>query len=108
MAMRNCETMSIDPPVSADEEHAALAGGGAYAMPWHWHDCLMFILPSWGTVELKHEDRREGAWLLQDRFAVVPSNRAHETPAALAHAMRRSGGHTPSDIRRLLARLIKN
>jgi len=60
-----------------------MAGSGAYSMRWHWHDCLMFILPSQGTVELKHEDRREGTWLSQDRFAVVPPNRAHETRAAI-------------------------
>lgn len=65
--------------ISADPEYAALSVGGDYSMPWHWHDCLMFILPSRGTVELKHEDRRDGAWLSQDRFAVVPANRAHET-----------------------------
>ncbi len=69
--------------ISADEECAALSVGGDYAMPWHWHDCLMFILPSRGTVELKHEDRRDGAWLSQDRFAVIPSSRAHETRAGI-------------------------
>ncbi|MEW6633705.1 MAG: helix-turn-helix domain-containing protein [Pseudomonadota bacterium] len=77
------DTARADLLISADEEHAAVAGSGAYAMPWHWHDCLMFILPSQGTVKLKHEDRREGAWLSQDRFAVVPPNRAHETRAAI-------------------------
>lgn len=69
--------------IAADEEHAAVAGNGVYAMPWHWHDCLMFILPSQGAVELKHEDRLEGTWLSQDRFVVVPPNRAHETRAAI-------------------------
>lgn len=73
--------------ISADLETATLSVGGAYSMPWHWHDCLMFILPSCGTVELKHEDRRDGAWLSQDRFAVVPLNRAHETKAGI-------GGHS--------------
>lgn len=77
------DTAKAELLIAADEEHAAVAGSGAYAMPWHWHDCLMFILPSQGSVELKHEDRREGAWLSQDRFAVVPANRAHETRAAL-------------------------
>ncbi|MBR0900301.1 helix-turn-helix domain-containing protein [Bradyrhizobium tropiciagri] len=66
--------------VAADEERLAIRGSGAgYAKPWHWHDCLMFILPSQGVVELRHEDRREGLWLSQDRFAIVPANRAHET-----------------------------
>jgi AraC family transcriptional regulator len=58
--------------VAADHGHATLTGGGTYAMPWHWHDCLMFILPSHGAVELRHEDQRAGTWLSQDRFAVVP------------------------------------
>lgn len=73
--------------ISADRESATLSVGGAYSMPWHWHDCLMFILPSRGTVELKHEDRRDGTWLSQDRFAVIPSSRAHETRAGI-------GGHS--------------
>lgn len=73
--------------ISADQECATLSVGGDYAMPWHWHDCLMFILPSRGTVELKHEDRRDGTWLSQDRFAVIPSSRAHETRAGI-------GGHS--------------
>ncbi|MCA8051820.1 helix-turn-helix domain-containing protein [Burkholderia arboris] len=67
--------------VAADDGHALLTGSGTYAMPWHWHDCLMFILPGHGTVELCHEDRRAGTWLSQDRFAVVPSERAHQTRA---------------------------
>lgn len=74
--------------IAADDEHAAVAGrGGDYAMPWHWHDCLMFILPSRGSIELKHEAQREGAWLSQDRFAIVPANQAHETRAGIgAHS----------------------
>ncbi|MFK4448717.1 AraC family transcriptional regulator [Caballeronia udeis] len=70
--------------VAADDGHATLTGGGTYAMPWHWHDCLMFILPSHGAVELRHEDQRAGTWLSQDRFAVVPSGRAHQTRAGFA------------------------
>lgn len=77
------DTARSDLLIAADDEHAAVAGSGSYAMPWHWHDCLMFILPSQGTVELKHEGRREGSWLSQDRFAVVPPNQAHETRAAI-------------------------
>lgn len=73
--------------ITADDEHAAVAGRGDYAMPWHWHDCLMFILPSRGTIELKHEAGREGSWLSQDRFAIVPANQAHETRAGIgAHS----------------------
>ena len=80
-------TANPDRLVAADDEYAALAGSGEYAMPWHWHDCLMFILPSRGTIELKHEDRRAGTWLSHDRFAVVPADRAHETRAGIgAHS----------------------
>ena len=57
---RLCHPANTDLLIAADEEHAVVAGGRAYAMPWHWHDCLMFILPSRGTIELRHEDRRGG------------------------------------------------
>jgi AraC-like DNA-binding protein len=81
------QTANTDLVIAADDEHAALVGGGDYAMPWHWHDCLMFMLPSRGTIELKHEDQRGGTWLSQDRFAVVPPNQAHETRAGIgAHS----------------------
>jgi AraC-like DNA-binding protein len=76
-------TAKADLLIAADDEHAAVAGRGDYAMPWHWHDCLMFILPSRGTIELKHEAGREGMWLSQDRFAIVPANQAHETRAGI-------------------------
>ena len=64
-----CQTAKADLLIAADAEHAAVVGGNDYAMPWHWHDCLMFILPSRGAIELRHEGRREGTWLSQDRFA---------------------------------------
>ncbi len=70
--------------VASEDGRAVLTGAGAYAMPWHWHDCLMFILPSHGAVELRHEDQRAGTWLSQDRFAVVPSGRSHQTRAGCA------------------------
>jgi len=70
--------------VAADDGHATLTGAGTYAKPWHWHDCLMFILPSHGAVELRHEDQRAGTWLSQDRFAVVPPGHAHQTQAGCA------------------------
>ncbi|OAJ52313.1 hypothetical protein A6V36_37060 [Paraburkholderia ginsengiterrae] len=79
-----CHPANRDLLVAANDGHAALTGGGTYAMPWHWHDCLMFILPSHGAVELRHEDHRAGIWLSQDRFAVVPSGRAHQTRAGCA------------------------
>jgi AraC-like DNA-binding protein len=69
--------------IAADDGHATQANQGAYAQPWHWHDCVMFILPSRGAMELRHEDRREGVWLTHDRFAVVPSHRAHKTLAGM-------------------------
>lgn len=73
--------------IAADGEYAALLGGGDYAMPWHSHDCLMFILPSRGAIELKHEGQRAGTWLSHDRFAVVPPDWPHETRAGIgAHS----------------------
>jgi AraC family transcriptional regulator len=82
-----CRPADKDLLIAANEEYAALSGRGPYAMPWHWHDCLMFILPSHGTLELKHEGQPKGSWLSQDRFAVVPEDRAHETRAGLgAHS----------------------
>ena len=78
-----CHTTGENLLIAADDGQAALANSGAYVKPWHWHDCVMFILPSRGALELKHEDKREGTWLSQDRFAVVPPNRAHKTRAGL-------------------------
>lgn len=79
-----CQPASQALLVAADDGHATITGGGTYVMPWHWHDCLMFILPSHGAVELRHEDRRAGTWLSQDRFAVIPAGRAHQTRAGSA------------------------
>jgi AraC family transcriptional regulator len=79
-----CRPANKDQLVAADDGCATITGGGSYAMPWHWHDCLMFILPSRGAVEIRHEDRRAGTWLSQDRFAVVPSGQAHQTRAGCA------------------------
>ena len=79
-----CQPADKDLLVAADHGHATLTGGGTYAMPWHRHDCLMFILPSHGAVELRHEDQRTGTWMSQDRFAVVPAGRAHQTRAGCA------------------------
>jgi AraC family transcriptional regulator len=75
------QTASSDILLAADNDYLALVGHGEYARPWHWHDCLMFILPSRGTIELKHEGQRAGTWLSGDRFAVVPPDRPHETRA---------------------------
>lgn len=68
--------------IAADEGHATIrASGRAYATSWHWHDCLSFILPSRGAIELRHENQRDGIWLSQDRIALVPPGWAHETRA---------------------------
>jgi AraC-like DNA-binding protein len=81
------EPANPDLLIAADNEYAALLGGGDYAMPWHSHDCLMFILPSRGAIELKHEGQRTGTWLSHDRFAVVPTDLPHETRAGIgAHS----------------------
>jgi AraC-like DNA-binding protein len=81
------ETANPDLLIAAADEYAALVGSGEYCKPWHWHDCLMFILPSHGTIELKNEGQRRGTWLSQDRFAIVPPERAHETRAGIgAHS----------------------
>jgi len=81
------QTASPEALIAADDGYAALVGHGEYAKPWHWHDCLMFILPSRGTIELKYEGQHAGAWLSGDRFAVVPSDRPHETRAGVgAHS----------------------
>jgi AraC family transcriptional regulator len=81
---RLSQTADADLLIAADEEHASVAGRGIYAMPWHWHDCLMFILPSRGTMELKHETGRDGTWLAQDRFAIIPAGHAHATHAGIS------------------------
>lgn len=76
------ETTPRQALLAADEEGAALLGGGSgYAMPWHWHDCLMLLLPSIGVLDLRYETRREGVWMSRDRFAAVPAGHAHETVA---------------------------
>ena len=72
--------------LAADDDHIALVGGGDnYHMPWHWHDCLMILLPRVGSVDFRDETRKTGAWLSEDRFVVVPGNLSHQTTA------RRSG-----------------
>ena len=69
--------------IAAADGQAVLAHSGDYVQPWHWHDCVMFMLPSRGTLELQHEDQRRGTWLSHDRFAVVPAHRAHRTRTGL-------------------------
>lgn len=65
--------------VSGEERLALKAEGEGYAMPWHWHDCLMLLLPVRGAVELRREDQPAASWVSEDRFALVPGDRAHQT-----------------------------
>jgi AraC family transcriptional regulator len=57
------------------------SASGRYAMPWHWHDCMMLLMPRVGILDLHHQERMEGAWVSEDMFAVVPANHAHQTQA---------------------------
>jgi AraC family transcriptional regulator len=77
-----CTTASAEAVLSADLKQTLFASAsGRYAMPWHWHDCMMLLLPLAGAVSLRHQDRLEGAWVSEDRFAMVPADHAHETQA---------------------------
>lgn len=72
--------------IADGNEHLTLVDGGAdYAKPWHWHDGLMLLLPWVGVLNLRHEQRREGTWVTDDRFAVVPATHAHDTGACLSN-----------------------
>ncbi|MDB5653728.1 MAG: hypothetical protein JWQ94_1341 [Tardiphaga sp.] len=66
--------------IAADGDPFALVGGGdEYYMPWHWHDCLMILLPRVGAVNFRDETRTAGTWLTEDRFVVVPNTLSHQT-----------------------------
>lgn len=41
----------------------------------------MLLMPRVGALDLRHQDRMDGAWISEDRFAVVPANHAHQTQA---------------------------
>lgn len=83
-----CTTASADAVVSAEPGRALFASAsGRYAMPWHWHDCMMLLMPTAGAVSLRHQDRLEGTWVSEDTFALVPAGHAHQTKALRdAHA----------------------
>jgi len=50
--------------VAIDGGLAALRGGGeAYAAPWHWHDCIMLLIPSAGALDFQDEDRKGKTWI---------------------------------------------
>jgi AraC family transcriptional regulator len=71
--------------LAADGDQLALIGGGDdYYMPWHWHDCLMILLPRVGSVDFRDETRTAAAWLSEDRFVVVPKTLSHQTAARRA------------------------
>lgn len=73
--------------IAGDADHAVLTGGGmSYRAPWHWHDCLMILLPKRGAIGFKDETRRSGLWLTRERYIAVPGSWAHETEAT-------RGGH---------------
>lgn len=77
-----CRTAEASAVIAAGDGRAALRGGGnGYTKPWHWHDCLMLILPTIGALDMSLEDRPSGTWISEDRFVVVPANRAHRTKA---------------------------
>ena len=68
--------------LAADGDQLALVGGGDnYYMPWHWHDCLMILLPRVGSVDFRDETRTAGTWLSEDRFVAVPKTLSHQTAA---------------------------
>lgn len=71
---------------SVDAPLALLGGGDDYHTPWHWHDCLMIMLPRIGAVDFRDESRKAGNWLSEEQFAVVPATLSHQTSA-------RRGGH---------------
>jgi len=72
--------------VAAGERCLMVDGGGKrYRTPWHWHDCVMILLPTSGSVEFRDESRHAGTWLAHDRFVVEPKSQMHETEAAPRH-----------------------
>jgi len=71
--------------LASDDDHLALLGGGDdYHTPWHWHDCLMIMLPRIGAVDFRDESRKAGSWLSEQQFAVVPRTLGHQTAARRA------------------------
>jgi len=88
--LRSYDQIRFDVPASrllaAGQRCLMVDGGGnRYRTSWHWHDCVMILLPISGSVEFKDETRHAGTWLAQDRFVVVPKTQMHETVAATGH-----------------------
>jgi len=83
-----CTTASAGTVLAADPKQALLAcAHGRYAVPWHWHDCMMLLMPRVGALDLRQQDRLEGAWVSEDRFAVVPANGVEGNAGALNQAV---------------------
>jgi AraC family transcriptional regulator len=78
---------------SNDPQAVLVEGGGCFRAlgdgKWHWHDCMVILLPHIGAFSLKHEDLRSGAWVSQNEFMVLPRERAHES-----HPLRAGHSHT--------------
>ena len=79
--LRSYDQIRFDVPASrllaAGEGCFMIDGGGKrYRTPWHWHDCVMILLPICGSVEFSDESRHAGTWLAQDRFVVVPKSQS--------------------------------
>jgi AraC family transcriptional regulator len=56
--------------LAADDGHLALVGGGdGYHMPWHWHDCLMILLPRVGSIDFRDETRTRNTNAVVDAVA---------------------------------------
>lgn len=77
-------TTDADRCAAGDAPLALTGGGDDYHTPWHWHDCLMIMLPRIGAVDFRDESRKAGSWLSEDQFAVVPATLSHQTAARRA------------------------
>lgn len=71
--------------IASGDGCAVVTGGGQYETRWHWHDCMMILLPLRGPIRFSDEGRKAGTWLTDDRFAVVPGSQAHATTAGQGH-----------------------
>jgi AraC family transcriptional regulator len=82
---------ALGPP--NDPQSVLLEGGGCYSElgegKWHWHDCMVILLPRVGSFSLNHEDLPSGEWISEDEYMVLPCECAHES-----RAMRTGHCHT--------------
>lgn len=70
---------STAPVIARDERLVLFGGGRSYSTAWHWHDCVMLLMPNSGALEVVQDDGGPGIWLSEDRFAVIPAGQAHRT-----------------------------